>query len=220
MSNYTVEIQNVVNSALSEMYAEHASGKLADAPIANNHFLIHWVTKSLKTQRFDRCVVDDLVRWQKSGRSKGNNAGLPFIFKRISVFYAQFFSENEKGDEIKDSDIEKFLDLMIAQNWDVSTSEPLLGGGKVQIFTDGHSSLALCADQCDDCFDGERLSKPMHWFVRGHHAEFIEKAAEEGFMVHKVTDYKSVVKYHGEYIIYPNNQGNQLAEIPLNLNID
>ncbi|MGC9460841.1 DUF2913 family protein, partial [Vibrio genomosp. F10] len=54
----------------------------------------------------------------------------------------------------------------------------------------------------------------------GNHAEFIEKSAAAGFMVHKVTDYKSVVKYHGEYVIFPRNQGNQLAEIPLNLNID
>ncbi|MGF1694083.1 DUF2913 family protein [Vibrio kyushuensis] len=220
MSNYTSEIQKLVNSALAELHAEHATGKLADAPIANNHFLVHWVTKSLKSHRFERCVVPDLIRWQKSGRSKGDSAGLPFIFKRISVFYAQFFKDNDQGAEIKDSDIEKFLDLMIANNWDVSTSEPLIGGGKIQIFTDGHSSLALCADQCDDCFDGELLTKPMHWFVRGNHAEFIEKAAASGFMAHKVTDYKSVVKYHGEYVIYPNNQGIHLAEIPLNLKTD
>ncbi|MGC9400958.1 DUF2913 family protein [Vibrio genomosp. F10] len=220
MSNYTVEIQKVVNLALAEMQAEHASGKLADAPIANNHFLVRWVTKALKSQRFERCVVDDLIRWQKSGRSKGDSAGLPFIFKRISVFYAQFFQSDELLKELKDSDIETFLDVMIAANWDVSTSEPLIGGGKVQIFTDGHSSLALCANQCDDCFEGELLTQPMHWFVRGNHAEFIEKSAAAGFMVHKVTDYKSVVKYHGEYVIFPRNQGNQLAEIPLNLKID
>ncbi|MEZ9230747.1 DUF2913 family protein [Vibrio amylolyticus] len=220
MSTYTIEIQKLVNAALEELHAEHATGKLPDAPIANNHFLVRWVTKSLKSQRFHRCVVDDLIRWQKSGRSKGDNAALPFIFKRISVFYAQFFADNEQGEELKDSDIEAFLDLMIAEDWDVSTSEPLLGGGKVQLFTDGHSSLALCADQCDDCFEGELLTKPMHWFVRGNHAYFIEKAAAAGFMVHKVTDYKSVVKYHGEYIIYPRNQGQQLAEIPLNLSVD
>ena len=49
---------------------------------------------------------------------------------------------------------------------------------------------------------GELMVKPMNWFVRGNHAEFIQAAMEAGFMLHKVTDYKSAVKYHGEYIVY------------------
>jgi hypothetical protein len=60
----------------------------------------------------------------------------------------------------------------------------------------------------------------MSWFVRGNHAQFVEMAMKAGFMVHKVTDYKSNVKYHGEYLVFPNNQGNQLAEIPLNFSAE
>ncbi|MGR5544114.1 DUF2913 family protein [Vibrio sp. PID23_8] len=216
MSNYTTEIQKLVNAALSELEQEHRSGKLANAPIANNLYLVRWVTKALKSQQFDRSVVDDLTRWQKAGRSKGNDAGLLFIFKRIAAYYAQSFPQGKEARVIKDSEIDAFLDYMEQEGWEVSTSEPLIGFGKVQIFTEGQNSLALCADQCDSCFDGERLVKPMSWFVRGNHADFVEKAAKAGFMVHKVTDYKSLVKYHGEYLIYPGNEGNQLAEIPLN----
>ncbi|HCH4198978.1 TPA: DUF2913 family protein, partial [Vibrio parahaemolyticus] len=105
MSNYTKEIQNLVNSALNELEQEHRSGKLANAPVANNHYLVRWVTKALKSQRFGRTVGDDLTRWQKAGRSKGNDAGLLFIFKRISAFYAQFFPEGEDSKVIKDSDV-------------------------------------------------------------------------------------------------------------------
>ncbi|MCW8334422.1 DUF2913 family protein [Vibrio sp. SCSIO 43135] len=220
MSNYTVEIQRLVNTALAEMDAEHKTGKLANAPVANNHFLVRWVTKALKGQRFPRVVGDDLTRWQKAGRSKGNDAGLLFTFKRISAFYAKFFSAEGESKELKDSDIESFLDKMIEDGWDVSTAEPLVDCGKVQFFTEGLNSLALCANQCDACFDGELLVKPMSWFVRGNHAEFVEKASNAGFMVHKVTDYKSSVKYHGEYLIFPSNQGNQLAEIPLSFIAD
>lgn len=218
MSNYTIEIQNVVNSALAEMAAEHQSGKLANAPVANNHYLVRWVTRSLKNQRFPRCVVADLTRWQKAGRSKGNDAGLLFLFQRISAFYARCFAAGEKT--LLDSDIEAFLDQMEQAGWEVSTAEPLVNAGKVQIFTEGQNSLALCADQCESCFDGETLIKPMSWFVRGNHAEFIERATAAGFMVHKVTDYKSNVKYHGEYRIFPCNLGDQLAEIPLSFHID
>lgn len=73
MANYHLEIQNVVNTALAELEAEHKAGKLANAPVANNHFLVHWVTKALKAQRFHRCVGDNLTQWQKAGRSKGQN---------------------------------------------------------------------------------------------------------------------------------------------------
>ncbi|CAH8194160.1 MULTISPECIES: DUF2913 family protein [Vibrio] len=214
MSEYYIEIQRVVNTALEELQAEHQAGKLADAPLANNHFLVHWVSKALKAQRFERCVVDDLNRWQKAGRSKGNQSELLFTFKRISAFYAHFFN-GDFDNKITDKRIEAFLDFMEAEGWDVNNCDPLVNVGKVQIFTDGQNSFALCGDQCDNCFDGELMVKPMNWFVRGHHADFVEKAFQAGFMLYKRTDYKSNVKYHGEYLVYPNNQGPQVAEIPL-----
>ncbi len=218
-TSYSEEIQHVVNSALSELAEEHRSGKLANAPVANNHFLVRWVTKALKNQRFARCVGDDLTRWQKAGRSKGNDAALMTVFERISAFYRQFFTQHTSEQPIKDSDIEAFLDHMESLGWEVSTSEPLVGVGKVQIYTDGQNSLALCSEQCDNCFDGEDMVKPMSWFVRGHHAGFVEAATQAGFMVHKITDYKSNVKYHGEYKIFPGNLGNQLPEIPLSFTV-
>ncbi|WP_162063047.1 DUF2913 family protein [Vibrio taketomensis] len=215
MAEYTVEIQKLVNAALEEIHAEHQAKKLVNAPVANNNFMIRWVTKALKGQRFHRCVVDNLTAWQKAGRTKGNDSNLMFTFERISAFYADFFPAEQATKVIKDSDIEAFLDAMEQAGWEVSTSEPLVGVGKVQIFTDGQNSLALCSEQCEKCFDGELLVKPMSWFVRGNHAQFVEAATKAGFMVHKVTDYKSNVKYHGEYLIYPENKGTQLAEIPI-----
>ncbi|WP_282176531.1 DUF2913 family protein [Vibrio nereis] len=219
MSEYTIEIQNLVNAALDELAAEHKSGKQVNAPVANNHYLVRWVTRAIKSQRFPRCVGDDLIRWQKAGRSKGNDAGLMFTFQRISKFYAEFFPSDKEDRVIKDSDVEAFLDVMEKEGWEVSTSEELVGCGKIQIFTEGQNSLALCANQCESCFDGEDLVKPMSWFVRGNHAQFIEKAAAAGFMVHKVTDYKSNVKYHGEYLVFPGNRGQHLAEIPLSFQV-
>ncbi len=214
-AQYTQEIQRLVNSALEELAQQHRSGKLVDAPVANNLFLLRWVTKALKSQNFHRCVGDDLTRWQKSGRSKGNDAALQRIFERISAFYRHFVADAEQCDPITDSDIETFLDQMEQAGWEVSTSEPIVGAGKVQLFTEGQNSLALCANQCESCFDGSILVEPMSWFVRGNHNQFIELAFQAGFMVHKVTAYKSNLKYHGEYLIFPANRGEFLAEIPL-----
>ncbi|MGL6260242.1 DUF2913 family protein [Vibrio sp. WXL210] len=220
MSLYSQDIQAVVDSALGELADLHKIGKAVNAPVANNLFLVRWISTALKQQRFGRVVSQDLIRWQKAGRSKGNNAGLEQIFKRISAYYKVFFADNAEGEPLTDSMVEAFLDTMEQAGWEVSTAEPLVDAGKVQIFTDGQNSLALCANQCDSSFDGELMTKPMSWFVRGHHAEFVEKASQAGFMVHKVTDYKSNVKYHGEYLIFPNNQGDRLAEIPLSFNLD
>jgi hypothetical protein len=217
MSAYYSEIQKVVNSALDELAAEHATGKLINSPVTNNHFLVRWVTRTIKTQRFGKATSANLIQWQKTGRSKGNESMLEPTFKRISAYYDGFF-----GGEIApitDAKIEQFIDDMEQAGWGVCTSEVLTDGSKVQFFTDGANSFAVCANQCDDCFDGENLVKPMSWFVRGNHAEFITKAYEAGFMLHKVTDYKSKVKYHGEYLVYPLNQGTQLAEIPLSFTV-
>jgi hypothetical protein len=216
VTQYFQEIQNVVNQALAELEHQHQQGKLIDAPNANKQYLVRWVTKAIKEQRFHSCVAKDLLRWQKMGRSQGNGLPLETIFKQISVFYGQFFDQQEAI--ITDAKIERFLDLMESLGWEVSTSEPIVGHGKIQIFTEGQNSLALCAKQCESCFDGENLVKPMSFFVRGNHALLIEKAGESGFMLHKRTEYKSNVKYHGEYWIYPNNHGEQLAEIPLTFN--
>ncbi|EFP94749.1 DUF2913 family protein [Vibrio caribbeanicus] len=218
MSNYTLEIRKLISSALEEVAIEHQSGRLVNGAKANNLFLVRWVTKALKSQHFSKQVSEDLVRWQKQGRSKGHNSDLMSTFKRIDDFYAYFFPEGDQEWTITDKSIDKFLDMMEQSGWEVSTSEPLVNCGKVQIFTEGPNSLALCSNQCDDCFDGAELVRPMSLFVRGHHADFVEKASAAGFMVHKVTDYKSNVKYHGEYLIFPGNLGNQLAEIPINFN--
>ena len=219
MSSYCYDIQNVVNTALNELALQHKNGKLANTPVSNTHFLLRWITRSIKTQRFPRTVVADLTRWQKMGRSKGTQSELMFNFNNISDFYGKYLPEGEEAKPILDSDIEKFLELMEQQQWGVSTEFELTE--KIQVFTDGNNSLLLCAKQCDDCFQGgSELVKPMSFFVRGNHADFVRLATEFGFLMHKRTDYKSLVKYHGEYLLFPRNQGEKLAEIPIGFTVE
>lgn len=91
MANYHLEIQNVVNTALAELEAEHKAASLPMRQWLTTIFLVHWVTKALKAQRFHRCVGDDLTQWQKAGRSKGTESQLLPTFQRISAYYAHFF---------------------------------------------------------------------------------------------------------------------------------
>lgn len=215
MSGYYIEIQRVVNAALGDMATEHQRSKLIDAPAPNNQFLVRWVTKAIKSQQFQPCVGKNLKEWQGLGRSQGNFAALETVFRRISAYYAMFHGTG-RNNTITDGNIEYFLDEMEKDGWEVTTSEPLVNQGKIQLLTEKRNSLALCAHQCTGCFDGEILVKPMSWFVRGDHSKFVESASQFGFMVHKNSDYKSNVKYHGEYLIYPQNAGMMLAEIPIN----
>lgn len=209
---YSLEIQNVVNGALSELKQQHAAGKLADTPITNTHFLARWVTKSIKSQCFNSCVKDDLLRWQKASRSKGAGSDLLGIFERISELYQRLVPIGEEHVPILDVHIEAFMDHMESVGWEVVNEFELTE--KTQIFADQPNSFVLCAKQCDDCFEGSDLVKPMSFFVRGNHTAFVLEASNNGFLVHKQTDYKSIVKYHGEYRIFPKNEGNKLAEIP------
>lgn len=211
---YSQEIQRVVTCALSELKHQYEIGKLANTPITNTHFLARWVTKSIKTQAFHICVKDDLIRWQKLSRSKGAGSELLATFERIAKLYQHFLPIDLEAKTIKDVDIETFMDHMEKKGWEVVNEFELTE--KTQIFADQPNSFVLCAKQCDDCFDGERLNKPMSFYVRGNHAAFVEEATAQGFLLHKQTDYKSIVKYHGEYLIYPSNIGPKLAEIPLN----
>ena len=137
MSNYTLEIRKLIGSVLEEVAIEHQSGRLVNGAKANNLFLVRWVTKwPLKSQHFSKQVSEDLVRWQKQGRSKGHNSDLMSTFKRIDAFYAYFFPEGEQEWSITDKSIDNFLDMMEQSGWEVSTSEPLVNCGKVQIFTE------------------------------------------------------------------------------------
>ncbi|OBT13497.1 alpha-acetolactate decarboxylase [Vibrio sp. UCD-FRSSP16_10] len=221
-ASYAEQMLELVDLALLDIEQQHKLGKLADTPVSNTNFLVRWITKSIKEKRFSTLMAKDLIAWQKLGRSKGSKTGLSLRFQTLSKFYSAFFAKGQPIKPVLDSQIEKLMDDMEALGWSVSNEFDLTGTGKSQVFTDGESSFVLCEKQCESCFDGdcdggagEALVRPMSFYVRGNHNQFIEQALQCGLMLHKQTDYKSKVKYHGEYIIYPKNQGPILAEIPV-----
>lgn len=214
MTAYYIEIQKLVNTALTDIGELHKKGRVVNAPISNTHYMVRWVSKMLKAQTFHRNVVDDLKRWQKAGRSKGTQSELMLTFEKISKFYQKYMPIDKEPKMILDAQIDAFMEHMYQRGWSYCSEYEVTG--KIQVYTEGDNSLVLCAKQCDDCFDGgAELVKPMSFYVRGNHAEFVREATNAGFLVHKMTKYKSKVKYHGEYIVFPKNIGNQLAEIPI-----
>ncbi|WP_413702098.1 DUF2913 family protein [Psychromonas sp. KJ10-10] len=92
----------------------------------------------------------------------------------------------------------------------------LVVGKKLNRHSGGANSLIICAEEYSKCFDEEGiLIKPISLYVRGDLPELVEYAFAQNLLLHKMTDYKSKVKYHGEFIIYPNNDGDKLPEFPV-----
>ncbi len=223
MSDYIFEIKRVVESALADMEQGHKTKKLPNTPASNTQFITRWIATSIKQQRFDKQVVPDLLRWQKRARSQGVNAHLYQEFQRLEQFYTKHFPNGESAKMVMDSDIEQLLDNMESLDWDTCTEHEI--NGKTQLLTEGKGSIVLCSFECEHNFqptpegESEPLIKPMRVFVRGNHAQFITTAEKLGLLVYKKSDYKSEIKYHGMYLIYPKNRGESLPEIPINFDL-
>ena len=93
----------------------------------------------------------------------------------------------------------------------------LVVGNKLNRHSGGAASLIICEDEMLSCFDDQGLLiKPISLYLRGELQVLVEAAFKQNLLLHKMTDYKSKVKYHGEFIIYPNNDGDKLPEFPIN----
>lgn len=219
--HYYQEVQHAINAALGDLQESKDSGRLPKNPVSANHFLIRWVTTAIKSQRFNRCIAKELMTWQKEGRTKGTGTELPIRFEHYSRLYGELAPVETVTPITKEAILAWSEFLEEDKEWCVTTEYEVLE--KASLFSDGDHSLIICSTQLESCFDGEEgsaeLVKPLTCYVRGNHHEFIESAYEHGLIVHKRSDYKSKVKYHGEYLIFPNNHGLQLGEIPFSFNV-
>lgn len=218
MSVYVQQIRSVLDDALAELAVAHETKKVANTPVSNTNYLARWITNSIKKQRYDSCVAKDLIGWQKMARSSGNSSALYTEFLRLQSFYQQLLPSMEELQPVTDLHINQLLDRLEEAGW--SWTNEFVISGKNQVFTEGKSSVVMCAKECEEWFEpvdgseAERLHKPIRVFVRGDHQQFIETAMEVGLLVHKQSDYKSVIKYHGLYWVFPENCGKTRPEIP------
>lgn len=226
MAVYIEELSKLVSDGLNELAEAIRSGKTPNNPVSETHFLSAWVTKAIKQQRYDHSVATTLVSWQKQARSQGTKAQMKQQFQQIQATYAGV--PRQKGDEAEQAVEEKAADITRSQltglyasltekDWLVTTGYEV--NRKVTHHTDGQASLVVCATQSKLAFDGDTadslMVKPLSLFVRGDVRELVEVAYQHGLLLFKVTDYKSIVKYHGEYILYPRNAGPSIPEIPV-----
>ncbi len=212
MTTYSLEIYKVVDSALTELNNNLQSGRTPNNPLSEAHYLAAWITNSMKKKRFDNGVVPTLKKWQQQARSLGKNANLKSQFIHLKSLYDHVLTEDKQCIPVTILQLNNLLDAMREQDWVVHDENIL--NGKYKLQTQGQDSLLVCAEQLKTHFseDGQ-LIKPLSLYVRGQQQHIIDTAFDNCLLLHKVTDYKSMVKYHGEYIIYPNNSGDFLPEL-------
>ncbi len=214
MALFSQEIYKLISSALAELDASQASGKTARNPLSEAHYLGAWVTMAMKKKRFDPIVLETLQGWQRQARSLGKNAGLKEQFIYLEKCYSQVLDADKQVQPVCIEQLNNLYSALRELQWLVTTD--LEVGDKLNRHSGGQDSLIVCVDKIVGSFDIQgTLSKPLSLYVRGNQQVIIDLAFKQNLLLYKKTDYKSKVKYHGEFIVYPNNDGHSLPEFPV-----
>ncbi|MGR5151561.1 DUF2913 family protein [Photobacterium swingsii] len=218
MTLFYQELYKLVTEGLAELQASQDAGKTPVNPVSEAHYISAWVTKAIKQHRYEHCMAKTLMQWQQQARSMGQHAQLRLLFENLAETYVGIMDDQHVAHTITDANFQAFCQQLEHQDWQVTTEYEI--NRKVKHHTDGQASLVVCCKKLDEAFDvvegqsKKGLVKPLSIFIRGNTQALIDAAFANGLLLYKVTDYKSIVKYHGEYIIHPDNNGNHLPELP------
>ncbi|RJG48213.1 DUF2913 family protein [Motilimonas pumila] len=198
-----------VETALADLIQAQQQGKVSATPVSEGHYLAVWLTRAIKQQRFASSIAKYLLGWQKQARSQGTKAELKKQFQSILATY-QHPGLVSNDSPISRERIEALLDDLADQGWQVVSEHAV--DRKVTHFTAGQASLVICRNNLEQALSSN-LVEPLVLYVRGPVPELVQQAAHRGLLLFKTSDYKSKVKYHGEYRIFPHNEGPKVPEI-------
>jgi Protein of unknown function (DUF2913). len=211
--SYVITIQTVMATAFDELAAAIDAKKVADAPAAREVFLGRWVAQAVKKQRFHHRVKADLQRWTQRARSAGTKAGLEAEFRHIQRLYAQWFPVDAPASPVQQTQLQQMIDRAREAGWMLHTQTPI--DRKVKIVSEGQHSLVVCPEAVQAAFNAEgHLVDPLSLYVRGPEVDVIDWAHQAKLAPTKVTAYKSIVKYHAEYRLWPDNHADCLMVMP------
>ena len=217
MINFSQEIYRVVNLGLDELAQSQQLGKTPKNPLSESHFFSVWITKGLKQHRFERCVVATLKNWQRQARTMGVQAQLKQQFEGIAQTYIKILKaqpdnnlfEATQCSPVERKSLEVMLDELLKGDWQLIDDALIKRKLTVKVATT--NSMVICVEMLKQVFDATgQLTKPLSLYVRGDYQGLIDLCHSHNLLLHKVSDYKSLVKFHGEYIIFPDNNGTDL----------
>ncbi|MGB0897902.1 MAG: DUF2913 family protein [Psychrobium sp.] len=180
----------------------------ANDPVSESHYLSLWVTQAIKNKRFDLCMSPLLKQWQQSARTLGQGANLKHQFESIKHDYQHV---DNLGETITKDSLLTLFNVIEAADWQVNYQH--LGRKKVAIKMLSSSSLVVDNESFEKAFDENGLLvNQINLFIRGNNKHFFKAAYDCGMLCFKLSDYKSVVKFHGQYVIAANNNYASIAE--------
>ena len=211
MTVFRDEIHKVVTKGLEALDRAIEGNVIPNNPVSATNYMNVWVTKVIKDQRFDSCVSKILLEWQKQARTLGTKAQLRKTFEALKATL-----DGAPTNVISAESIQALYADLQQKGWLITTEYEV--SRKVTHQTQGQSSLVVCSAKWQKGIDTETqaLIKPVSLYVRGSVQEVVDLAYRHGLLLFKMTDYKSLVKYHGEFVLFPNNQGSALPESPSN----
>ncbi len=213
-NTFNRDIHQLATTALAELAEAQGAGRLPRTPVSEAHFLGRWITQALKQHRFPRTTAAQLKAWQQQARSRGGGAELVALFSRIRSGYGPLLLGEAQGmAPVQEPQLMALLKGLEALGWQVETRYAVTRACHHP--SEGRHSLVVCADALSNAFDeAGQLVEPLSLFVRGEVVTLVQAAYQQGLLLHKISDYRALVKYHGEYRLYPHNAGPILAELP------
>lgn len=195
-------------NALDSLNVAQSNGKVPKNPLSESHFFSVWVSKSLKEKSFDVSMVSLLKQWQQRARTQGAGANLKSEFESIKQTYEGLDNTEHV---VTHKQITALMETLTTLDWQINIESHI--SKKHSVKKEKHSSLVMTNNHLNDSFDSVGiLNAPISLFIRGENKAFIDSAYQQGMLVFKVTDYKSIVKFHGEFIIAPNNNFTDMPE--------
>ncbi len=214
--SYTIEIKKLVDTALAELAQVIESKKIPNTPVSKETFMCRWLAQAIKKQRFNPLVLKNMQAWVKLGRSKGIGADLVGNFTHIQRAYHDVFPEGDVHPPLLKTTLDSMIDSFRAEDWMIHTEYEIQR--KSQVYSDGQYSFVVCSKAYSEAFNEEgALIKPLSLYVRAPNDVLVERAFSFRFLVKKISDYKSIVKYHAEYQIWPHNRVDALVELAKSL---
>lgn len=195
----------LVSQGLDDLAQAQTLGKVPTNPKSESHFFSVWIGAAIKNKQFDVTMLPLLQTWQQQARTCGAGADFKNTFAQIKSTYQGVVSIQE----LESSVIASLIAQLDDTGWQVTTNQVLIK--KTSIKSQGVSSLVFSPQDIASGFDASVL---LSCYVRGEHQEFIDACYALGMLAFKVTEYKSIVKFHGHYVLHRRNNYKAIAQYP------
>jgi len=203
-TSYNQAIMELAQAGIAALDHRSASKSAVNTPAAESHFICSWMATSLKERRFSKLMAPELTNWVRDGRSKGADAQLTHLLRRINSQYQALESDTALGTALK-----SMLSELETENWLVILDAEVTT--KLKLDGNGQSSLIISVDQFEGHIQDGELIKPISVYVRSDEQVLAKMAAKHGLLFSQGNKKTSLIKHHKTYRLYPKNQQPELA---------